>query len=288
MSGQQSSANHWILPVVALAAIGGAAWYFLKPAPEAPVVTPVVEVKPAPQPAVQPEPQDVLTTKQTEEPDPLAAQADDAGTDTPLGDEQTVTPMENLPPLDSSDEFVKEALFSLDWQPGLAALFANEEMIRRFVVQVDNIAQGRLVPEQAIFKGMKQDVRAKAVGEGYQLDAANYARYDNYLKLLESVEPVHVAALYKRLYPLMQSAYAELGYPDAQFNQRVHQAIEVLLASPEVADEPALVLPSVHYAFADPQLEQAGLAHKQMIRLGQKNQQRMKALLKRYQPLIGR
>ncbi|MDZ7901566.1 MAG: DUF3014 domain-containing protein [Rheinheimera sp.] len=83
-------------------------------------------------------------------------------------------------------------------------------------------------------------------------------------------------------------AYEELGYPNAQFKARVQQAIQVLLDSPEVADEPALLLPSCTYAFADQALEQKGLADKQMVRLGQKNQQRMKQLLKRYQPLLGR
>lgn len=287
MSQNQSSKSNWLIPLVLLAAIGAAAWYFLQPEPTPPVVAPVVKqtpVMPTPEPA---EPQDVLTAKPVDQ-DPLAEQAADAGDDTPLGAEQAVATTETLPALDSSDELVKSGLLALNWQPGLAGLFADDELIRRFVVQVDNIAQGRLVPEQAIFKGMKQDFKAKAVGQGYQLDAANYARYDRYLTLLESADPQAVAALFQRFYPLLQSAYEELGYPNAQFKQRVQQAIQVLLDSPEVADEPALVLPSVHYAFADAELEQKGLAHKQMVRLGQKNQQRLKQLLRRYQPLLGR
>ncbi len=287
MSQNQSTKSNWLVPVVLLAAIGAAAWYFLSPKATPPAVTPAVTT-PVPAKTPEPvEPQDVLTAKPVEQ-DPLAEQAADAGDDTPLGDEQAVATTETLPPLDSSDELVKEGLLSLNWQPGLAALFASDELIRRFVVQVDNIAQGRLVPEQALFKGMKQDFKAKEVGQGYKLDAANYARYDRYLTLLESADPQAVAALFQRFYPLMQSAYEELGYPNAQFKARVQQAIQVLLDSPEVADEPALLLPSVHYAFADPELEQKGLADKQMVRLGQKNQQRLKQLLKRYQPLLGR
>jgi hypothetical protein len=287
MSQNQSTKSNWLLPVVLLAAIGAAAWYFLSAKATPPVVVPAVTTPVASKTPEPVEPQDVLTAKPVEQ-DPLAEQAADAGDDTAIGDEQTVATTETLPPLDSSDELVKDGLLSIKWQPGLATLFANDELIRRFVVQVDNIAQGRLVPEQALFKGMKQDFKAKAVGQGYQLDAANYARYDRYLTLLESADPKAVAAVFQRFYPLMQSAYEELGYPNAQFKQRVQQAIQVLLDSPEVADEPELVLPSVHYAFADSALEQKGLAHKQMIRLGQKNQQRMKLLLQRYQPLLTR
>ncbi len=283
MSQSSSSTSNWLIPVVLLAAIGAAAWYFLAPSPQPPAVAPTVQS----QPTAPEAPQDVLTATPQEQ-DPVAEQAADAGTDTQLGAEQTFAPSETLPALDDSDAMVSEGLLGLNWQPGLAALFAKEELIRRFVVQIDNIAQGRLVPEQALFVGLKQDFRAKAVGQGYQLDAANYARYDRYLTLLESADPHAVAALYQRFYPLMQSAYEELGYPNAQFRQRMKQAIEVLLASPEVADEPALVLPSVHYAFAEASLEQQGLAHKQMVRLGQKNQQRLKQLLRKYQPLLVR
>ena len=81
--------------------------------------------------------------------------------------------------------------------------------------------------------------------------------------------------MYKQFYPLLQAAYLELGYPDQQFDDRLQQAIKVLLNAPEISDEPDLTLPSVHYAFADAELEQLGMAQKQMLRLGQANQQRL-------------
>lgn len=286
MSNQaQPRSTAWIAPVVVLVCIAGAAWYLLKPVPQ-PAVTAPVSPPPVATPVVKaPEPVDKLTTVPTGE-DQLAAQADDAGSD--VGAETEVAPQPQLPPLDQSDEVVRTAFFGLKWQPGLAALFLNEEMIRRFVVQVDNIAQGRLIAEQALFKGLTKDFVAKAKGQGYQLDKANYARYQPYLVLLESVPPEQVGALYKKFYPLLQAAYLELGYPDQQFDDRVQQAISVLLSAPEVSDEPALTLPSVHYAFAEPEIEQLGLAHKQMVRLGQANQQRLKHLLVQYQAVLKR
>jgi hypothetical protein len=90
------------------------------------------------------------------------------------------------------------------------------------------------------------------------------------------------------LYPLLQAAYQELGYGDAQFDGRLQQAISLLLAAPEVADEPVLTLPSVHYAFADAELEKLGQAQKQLVRLGQDNAKRLKQLLVTYQPLLKR
>ncbi len=286
MSTQASpNSKSWIAPVVVLIIIAAAAWYLLRPAPPPPapvVATPAPQV---PMPVKTPEPVDKLTALPQGD-DKLADAADDAGVD--VGAETEVAAAAQLPALDQSDDVVRAAFFALKWKPGLSSLFLNEEMIRRFVVQVDNIAQGRLIAEQALFKGLSKDFSAKSKGQGYQLDKSNYLRYQPYLDLLESVPPEQIAALYKQFYPLLQAAYLELGYPDQQFDDRLQQAIKVLLSAPEISDEPDLTLPSVHYAFADAETEQLGLAQKQMVRLGQANQQRLKLLLVQYQAVLKR
>lgn len=285
MSKSSSSSMNIIVPVVALVAIAGAGWYLLGRDPEvvtpppAPVEQPKVE---APKPA---EPADVLTNQEPKE-DAIAAQADDAGAD--VGDEQAVATTTPLPALDGSDAFVKEKLMALKWKPGLASLFVTDEMIRRFVVQVDNIAEGRIALQQQLLHSPKQDFKAKAEGDNYRLDPANYARYNPYLDLLESVPAEQVAAVYRELYPLLQAAYSELGYGDAQFKDKLQQAMKVLINSPEIADAPALKLSSVYYSFADDETEKLSQAHKQMIRLGQKNQLRFKRLLAQYQTLLAK
>lgn len=286
MSNQApTSSTGWIAPVIVLLIIAAAAWYLLKPAPPTPAPVAAVTTAPAVVETKAAEPADKLIPPPTGD-DKLAEAADDAGVD--VGAEAEVAVAAPLPSLDQSDEVVRAAFFGLKWKPGLSSLFLNEEMIRRFVVQVDNIAQGRLIAEQALFKGLSKDFAAKTKGQGYQLDKSNYQRYQPYLDLLESVPPDQVAALYKQFYPLLQAAYLELGYPDQQFDDRLQQAIKVLLNAPEVSDEPDLTLSSVHYSFADAELEQLGLAQKQMIRLGQANQQRLKLLLVQYQSVLKR
>lgn len=286
-SSSTTAAPRWIGPAVAVIILGAGAWYLLKPQP-APVVVPEKTAVVPPVAAPVPEPADVLTAQQEPE-DNISAQAADAGMDsTELPAEQEVVATEPLPTLDESDAWVKNKLLALSWKAGLSSLFVSEEMIRRFVVQVDNIAQGRLVPEQALFKGLTQDFKVKQNGQQYQLDPVNYQRYQRYLDLLESAPKAEVVALFRQLYPLMQQAYLELGYPEAQFSDRIQQAIKLLLAAPEVADGPMLTLDSVQYSFADGEVEQLSMAHKQMVRLGLKNQQRLKLLLAAYQPLLAK
>lgn len=249
----------------------------------------VPEAEPTPVPALQqPAPADVLTADQ-EPVDSLTLQAQDETPlqETPLDDAVAVEPTVKLPSLDESDTEVKTGLLGLRWKAGLASLFVTEDMIRRFVVNVDNIAQGTLPKGQPLFQPITVKFATLAAQDGaVQLDPANFERYEPYLQLLESVSVTEVKRLFEYYYPLMQEAYAELGYTDAQFRVRLQDAIKVLLATPEVAPPMTLARPNVYYTYADPELEALPLAQRQMIRLGPDNQKRLKRVLEAHQLVL--
>jgi hypothetical protein len=230
----------------------------------------VPESAPIPVPAVQqPAPADVLTAEQ-EPVDSLTLQAKDETPlqETPLDDAVAVEPTVKLPALDDSDAEVKTALLGLRWKAGLASLFVTEDMIRRFVVNVDNIAQGTLPKSQPLFRPMAVKFGTlPADGGAVQLNPANFERYEPYLQLLESVSVTEVK-------------------PDAQFRVRLQEAIKVLLATPEVAPPMLLARPNVYYTYADPEVEALPLAQRQMIRLGPDNQKRLKRVLEAHQLVL--
>lgn len=190
-----------------------------------------------------------------------------------------------LPALDESDTEVKQRLLALNWRSGLGGLFVTEEMLRNFVVQTDNAAQGQLASGHPLLQPLEQKF-ALGEGDAMQLDESSFARYQPYIELLESAPPDQVLALFDRYEPLLQQAYAELGYPDELFKNKLIAAIDLMLATPEVSYPLALERPSVVYVFADPAVEQLPAVQKQMIRLGPDNQQRFKAVLQRYKQLL--
>lgn len=217
-------------------------------------------------------PEDTMPAEQDQQPAAEVAQ--------PVAEPEPV-----LPALDESDAEVKQRLLALNWRSGLAGLFATEEMLRNFVVQTDNIAQGQLAAGHPLLLPLEQKFTL-AEGEAMQLDESSFERYQPYIQLMESVPAEQVLALFDRYEPLLQQAYAELGYPDELFKNKLLAAIDVMLATPEVSYPLALERPSVVYVFADPAIEQLPAAQKQMIRLGPDNQQRVKAVLKRYKQLL--
>lgn len=118
----------------------------------------------------------------------------------------------------------------------------------------------------------------------------NEERFTPFVLLVESADTARTVALYVRLYPLLQRAYVELGYPDQYFNDRLVAVIDHLLATPlplgplkleltEVKGEIKSQRPWVRYQFSDPALEALSSGQRMLLRMGAVNQRRLKAKL---------
>jgi len=106
------------------------------------------------------------------------------------------------------------------------------------------------------------------VPEGQVISEDNAKRYLPWVHLLLSVDPASAASAYRRLYPLFQRAYRELGYPSGYFNDRLVEAIDDLLETPTPAAAPRVVQPSVMWRFEDPELESLSAGQRTLLRIG--------------------
>ncbi len=192
----------------------------------------------------------------------------------------SLQPDPSLPDLNSSDALFGAALAQLDPTQRLISLLIDEELIRKLVVSIDNMAQGRISRKHSVLRPMTDRFRASEKGEEIWLDDHNYSRYQLYVESLTAIDSRQWVALYQRYYPQLQQAYAELGYPRQAFHDRVLLALDQLLQSPVITRALPLAQPSVMYTFADPELEQLSAVHKQMLRLGPVNAHRLLASLR--------
>jgi len=193
-----------------------------------------------------------------------------------------VTAPENpLPALDDSDDAVKQDLYTLAARQPLDSLFNLNRIIRRFVVTVDNLPRKDLLKQKY---RSNQSVHGQLVVDqdenGFYLSKKNYARYDAYIDLLDSMNSEQMVTLYRHYYPLIQAAYEELGFPSAYFNDRLIDVIDHLLEAPDIGGRVSLVRPHVLYLFADPELEALSAGQKVLIRIGPRNAARVKSKLR--------
>ncbi|HEX5462875.1 MAG TPA: DUF3014 domain-containing protein [Steroidobacteraceae bacterium] len=201
----------------------------------------------------------------------------------PPSAEQQQTP---LPPLDQSDPVVHDSLAGLLGNPAVAKFLVPHNVIRDVVVTVDNLPRKKVAAELRPLQPTAGDTAVDTQGASTTLSPQNYARYAALMDVVKSTDPKALAAVYFRLYPLFQQAYENLGYPGKYFNDRMVQAIDSVLATPDVQGPIELVRPKVFYQFADPKLEALPAGQKLLIRMGPQNASIIKAKLQQFRAAI--
>ncbi len=262
----------WIVPVVLAIGVVGALWFYWyqSQAPELPAEEPVTE---APEPAVE---ESTEPAHPLPEPAPVAAERPE---------------LRPLPPLDESDEYFGMALTDL-FGKTLEEQLVDSHLIERFVATVDNLPREKLADRIKPLDAVEGQFAVEQQGDGaeandrYTINPANYERYDALVAMVANTGTQDMAELYRRFYPLLQNAYADLGYPDAYFNDRVVEVIDHLLATPEIDGPVELVRPHVLYEYANPELEQLSSGQKALIRIGPENAAVVKEKLREFRALI--
>lgn len=219
-----------------------------------------------------------LLRDRAEEPAPAPIEAPPTEVPEPVAEEPVEDP--TLPALDASDRFVAEAVRRLSSRPELARYLATEGLVRRFVAAVDNVSRGVSprpnLPEIIPGGGYRVTVDGGAVLP----DPETYRRYDALTEVFVSIDTEGAARLYRRLHPLLEEAYRDLGYPEGDFDATLERAIDHLLATPVPPPAPELVSAGVRgHAYADPELERLSAAQKHLLRTGPRNQRRIQAKL---------
>ncbi|MBW8366590.1 MAG: DUF3014 domain-containing protein [Arenimonas sp.] len=189
-------------------------------------------------------------------------------------------PTEPLPLLDQSDAFALAALSEAvggDLGPWLRPEF----LLPRFVATVDALPRKSLTQQIYVARPVAGPLAVAQADSRLWLDDANAARYEPAVRLFEALDSRRLVSAYVRFYPLLQQAYRDLGVPDRQFNDRLVEVIDHLLAAPEFTG-PIELVPidgTPRLAFADPRRESASVGHKALWRLGPDRAARVKAKL---------
>ena len=184
-----------------------------------------------------------------------------------------------LPSLEESDALVRDLVAALTSHPAFAAWLIPDELIRTFVVIVENVADGN--NPAAHLTPLRPTQRFRTTGEPPQLgiDPASYARYNTHAEIVASIDPAGAAELYRGLYPLITEAYAELGHPDGGFDDTLQRALRNLLETP-VLERDVTVLPrAAFFEFGDDEVEALLPVQKQFLGLGARNVRAVQASL---------
>jgi len=165
-----------------------------------------------------------------------------------------------------SDARLRDALSGLTPRELFHRWLAADHLLDRLVVTSVNIAEDDSPRAQLPF--LQPEHRFKA--SNAVISASSYARYDAFANVISSLDEHRVAAAYRALHPLLESAYHALGYPGRPFDAVVTRALQRIVNAP-VRDEVAVRRVGSLWLFADERLESLGPVEKQLLRMGPRN-----------------
>ncbi len=192
----------------------------------------------------------------------------------------------DLPVLAESDAWLRDVIGQLSEHPRLATWLVNEDLARRFVAAVVNIADGSSPRSHVRFLQPGGGFRVEETGDRAIAAPATYHRYDTIAAIIGSLHVDGTAKVYRNIRPLLDEAYRDLGYPDGDFDAVATKAAQRLLDTP-VLHEVELVEHASSYKYADPRLEGLSEAEKHFLRLGPDNLSEIQAQVRRIATLAG-
>ena len=250
--------------VVLLVAAAGVIWWRQthRPSPVAPATAPPPV---APPPAPPPPPAPAIRN-----PVPAAAAPD------------------GLPSLDQSDGYVKKALVDLVGRKPVSTFFRLDGVVRRFVATVNNLATDGATADLWPVNSTPGRFETETRDGGTVPSAHNAERYAPFVRFAAGIDAGRAVAMYVRLYPLLQRAYEDLGFPGAYLNDRVVAVIDNLLATPNRLRPDSRQARGTGrgtgggaglYLYEDSTLEAATAGQKILLRMGAENRSKMMAKL---------
>ncbi|ABE56752.1 conserved hypothetical protein [Shewanella denitrificans OS217] len=206
-------------------------------------------------------------------------------------DQQTANPadakpVEPLPALAESDDFIESKTLAIANGMKIEPLILKKDMARQFVVFVDNLAQGELVRKASPIKGPDRNFSVSEITNKIFINPDSFHRYDLYANFVAGLNEQELLSTYKELTPLFNEAFEELGYSDVSFDARMQQAMKMVLDAPIIEDPIELKSVTVNYHFAEHNLEALPNAQKFLIRMGPENTRKIKAAVKKLQLLL--
>jgi len=180
-----------------------------------------------------------------------------------------------LPSLDSSDSLVRDIVSQHQSSEGLSNWLSLDDLIRRSASFMDGLARGSISEKIFPLGSPEGTFTTHRQGDVIWLNAGNYERYDDVISILLKIDMEKMAQFFHKVRPLLESAFAELGYRPRQMDGIILQTIDNVLTTPLIVEPLKLTRDSVAYKFADPELESLMPLQKQLLRAGPENTRRI-------------
>ncbi|HUL59436.1 MAG TPA: DUF3014 domain-containing protein [Anaeromyxobacteraceae bacterium] len=191
------------------------------------------------------------------------------------------------PPAPVGPDRTRALLEAISPDAAVRRALADGDVVRRWVVVTDNLAEGASPRKELSFLGPSQPFSTIRQGARAVIAPASYARYDGFADLVSRVDARAVAAAYRALHGVAEAAYRALGYPKASLDQVTARALRRVERAPVPEGDVEVQRDGGVWTFADPKLEMATAVEKHLVRMGARNERLVQAKAREIEELLG-
>jgi hypothetical protein len=180
----------------------------------------------------------------------------------------------DLPALDASDAAVRQMAAFLSQHPLFVRLLATKDLMRSTALVVQQISDGK-TPATTL-DVLRPTARLTILGaESGRVDPQSYSRWTPATQALVSIQPNDAAQLYVNVKRLLDEAYRDLGHPNANFDDAIVLAMQMLLATPTPSGDLELLRRPTYFEHTDPALLALRPVQKEFLLLGPDNRRKV-------------
>lgn len=223
----------------------------------------------------------VVTRQRAADAVPAAAAASPTAVDSQaLAEAAPATPP--LPPLAEMDPYVRQLFATLGTHPELLKWLATDDLVGALVTAIDRLAAGQSPARDLAVLRPTQGFAVTRAGGVARLDPATTTRYAPLVTAVATINPATAAAAFRTLRPRLVEAWVAQGHAEGRFDDAVRQAVAVVVTTPDVPADAALVPGVGGYAYADPAFERLPAAQKHLIRMGPDHVRRVREAARQF------
>jgi len=190
-------------------------------------------------------------------------------------DQPAAAPSGPVPAVDAAR--VRSLLESVSHDARFSRWLAEGDLVRRWVVVTDNLAEGVSPRGQLGFLAPARPFSAMRRGKKDVIAPDSYRRYDEFADVVASVDAQALARVYRELHPVLEAAYRALGYPEASLDRVTAKALQRIEAAPVRDGEVVVEGKGGVFVFAEAELENLGAVEKHLLRMGPRNTRLLQA-----------
>jgi len=178
--------------------------------------------------------------------------------------------------LEISDQVLRVDLAEAGGSDLLKTTLLQENLVQRCAGVVDGFSRGQIPYKALPLKPPAEKFSIVTIENQSFINPESYHRYDGYAEAIAELNTATLVSTFNRFRPLLEQAYAGLGYRADEFDNAVIRALDRILATPELHEPIALRRKETIYLHANPELEALTAVQKLLLRTGPDNVARIK------------